>query len=116
MLPEVVSLEYPPGAVCPTRVLCKPVAKRRYAAWLDNEFLGHAIARVGGLWTSKTPREETFPGRLDRESALLSLLSLHRPVGSSGREANVARPPWSPSSDQSTDSTNRPASQHGANE
>jgi hypothetical protein len=79
MSEEVVSLEYPPGCVSPSCILCKPVGKRRYAAWLGNEFLGYAIARVDGMWTSKTPYDETFPGRQDREAALLSLLTLRGP-------------------------------------
>jgi hypothetical protein len=100
MPPEFVSLEYPPGSACSSRVLCKPVGKRRYAAWLGDEFLGHAIARVDGMWTSKTPHDETFPGRIDREAALLSLLVLHRPVGDSGFESLATRPSWSPSARQ----------------
>lgn len=77
MPPELVSLDYPPGSVCRSHVSCKPVGKRRYAAWLGDEFLGLAIARVDGMWTSKTPRDETFPGRPDSEAALLYLLVLH---------------------------------------
>jgi hypothetical protein len=79
MLQELVSLDYPPGAMCPSHVICKPVGKRRFAAWLGDKFLGHAIARVDGMWTSKTPCDQTYPGRVDREAALLSLLMLHRP-------------------------------------
>ena len=80
MMPqELVSLDYPSGAVCPSRVICKPVGKRRFSAWLGDEFLGHAIARVDGMWTGKTPCDQTFPGRVDRKAALLSLLMMHRP-------------------------------------
>ena len=92
MPPELVSLDYPPGSMCRAHVSCKPVGKRRYAVWLDEKFLGHAIARVDGLWTSKTPREETFPGRLNREAALLSLLALHEAVGDTAFESLAAPP------------------------
>jgi hypothetical protein len=75
---ELVPLDYPPGSVSPLHVICRHVGKRRYAAWLGDEFIGHAIARVDGMWTSKTPRDETFPGGLDRVGALLSLLTHRR--------------------------------------
>jgi hypothetical protein len=78
MPPELVSHDCPPGSVCRSLVSCKPVGWRRHAAWLGNEFLGLAIARVDGMWTSKTPCDETFPGRPDREAALLYLLVPHR--------------------------------------
>jgi hypothetical protein len=45
---------------------------------LGDEFLDLAIARVDGMWTSKARCDETFPGRPDREAALLYLLVLHR--------------------------------------
>ena len=57
--------------------------KRRYAALLGEDFLGHAIARIDGMSTTKTPREETFPGRPDREAALLSRLARHGPAAGS---------------------------------
>jgi len=59
--------------------MCKSVGRHRFAAWLGDEFLGHAIARVEKMRTSKTPCDQTFLGRVDREAALLSLLMLHRP-------------------------------------
>jgi len=75
---ELVSLDYPPGSVCRSRVSCKPVGKRRYAVWLGDELLGLAIAHVDGIWSSETPCDETFPVRHDRETALLYLLVLQR--------------------------------------
>lgn len=97
---ELVSLDYPPGSVSPSHVLCKAVGERRYAAWLGDKFLGHAIARIDGMWTCKTPHEETFPGLLDRDAALLSLLALHRPVAGSALELFAAPPSQTPSAGQ----------------
>jgi hypothetical protein len=77
MAQELVSIDYPPGSTYSLCILWKPVAKRRYAAWLGDEFLGYAIARVDGKWTGKTPCDETFPGWFDREDALVTLLA-HR--------------------------------------
>jgi hypothetical protein len=106
---EFVLLDYPPQCERPSRVLCKPAGKRRYSAWLGNEFLGHAIARVDGLWTSKTPRDETFPGCLDRQAALLSLLALHGPVGDSPFESFAAGPAPSPAAPQPAWQSGEPA-------
>ena len=75
---ELVSPGYPPGSVCRLHVSCKSVGERRYAARSSDEFLGLGIARIDGMWTRKTPCDETFPGRPDREAALLCLLVLHR--------------------------------------
>jgi len=97
MRQELVSLDYPPGATCPSHVICKPVGKRRFAGWLDDEFLGLAIERVDGMWTRKRPYDQTHPGRVDREAALLSLLMLHRrsfdesAFGSSAGPPNAAK-------------------------
>lgn len=74
---DLVLLDYPSGSTNSLCVLCRPVAKHRYAAWLGDEFLGYAIARVDGMWTGKTPSDETFPGGSDREEALAALLA-HR--------------------------------------
>ena len=94
-LEEFLSLDYPPGSVCRLHVSCRPVGKRRYAAWLGDEFLGLAIARVDGMWTSKTPRDETFPGRPDREAALLCLLVLHRaPRDDLAFDSSEVPEPW----------------------
>lgn len=61
---EFVSLEYPPGSACPSRIVCKPVGKRRYAAWLGDEFLGHAIARVDGCGQVKRHATKPSQGEL----------------------------------------------------
>jgi hypothetical protein len=74
---------------------------------LGDKFLGHAIARVDGMWTSKTPREETFPGRLDREAALLSLLAHHRPVAGSAFESLEAPLSYTPSAGQAQAAASR---------
>jgi hypothetical protein len=80
MMPQgLVSLDHPPGAGDLSSVICKPVGERRFAPWLDDEFLGHAIARVDGMGTGETPCDQTFPGRVDRDAARLPLLVLHRP-------------------------------------
>jgi hypothetical protein len=65
-----------PGSDTPTSVVCKPAGKRRYAAWVDDQFLGHAIARVDGTWAVKARDEQTYPGFHDRAAALRGLLEL----------------------------------------
>ena len=57
-----------------------PAGKRRYAARVENEFLGHAIARVDGTWSGKTPDEVTHPGGCDLDGALTGLLELRSRV------------------------------------
>jgi hypothetical protein len=77
-----VCLGSEPGCGCsdgrPTRVLCKPAGKRRYSAWIDNQFLGQVIARVDGTWAAKAPDEQTYPGFVGQAAALRVLLELRR--------------------------------------
>jgi hypothetical protein len=77
---DFVTVAFPPGADSSLRIRCTPAGKRRFSAWLNHEFLGHAIARVDGTWTGKAPHEETFPGCADRDAALLGLLELRSRV------------------------------------
>ena len=80
MVDDYVQLSFPSGSGQPCRVRCCPAGKRRFSAWLDDEFLGHAIARVDGTWSGKSPREETYPGCVSRDAALLALLELRSRV------------------------------------
>jgi hypothetical protein len=80
MVDDYVQLSFPSGSGEPCRVQCRPAGKRRFTAWLDDEFLGHAIARVDGTWSGKSPREETYPGCVSRDAALLALLELRSRV------------------------------------
>ena len=80
MADDFVTVAFPTGAESRLRIRCAPAGKRRFTAWLDHEFLGHAIARVDGTWAGKTPREETYPGCVDRDAALLALLELRSRV------------------------------------
>ena len=75
-----VTVVFPPGAASALRIRCAPAGKRRFAVWLDREFLGHTIARIDGTWAGKSPREETYPGCVDRDAALLGLLELRSRV------------------------------------
>lgn len=80
MADDFVTVAFPPGTESALRIRCAPAGKRRFTAWLDREFLGHAIARVDGTWAGKSPREETYPGCVDRDAALLALLELRSGV------------------------------------
>ena len=75
-----VNVVFPPGAASALRIRCTPAGKRRFAVWLDREFLGHTIARIDGTWAGKSPREETYPGCVDRDAALLGVLELRSRV------------------------------------
>jgi hypothetical protein len=46
-----VTVAFPPGADSSLRIRRTPAGKRHFSAWLNHEFLGHAIARVDGSWT-----------------------------------------------------------------
>ena len=76
MADEFVTVEFPSGAESTLRIRCAPAGKHRFAAWLDGEFIGQAISRVDGSWAGKSPYEETYPGCVDRNAALLGLLEL----------------------------------------
>ena len=80
MVDDYVQLSFPSGSGEPYRIRCHPAGKRRFTAWLDHEFLGHAIARVDGTWSGKSPCEESYPGCVSREAALLALLELRSRV------------------------------------
>lgn len=73
---SIIPVSFPRGTQTPTVVRCIPAGKRRCAAWVDDQFLGHAIARVDGTWAGKTPDEVTHPGSLDLDEALARLLEL----------------------------------------
>lgn len=80
MGPSIVPVTFPRGSRTHTAVRCIPAGKRRCTVWINNEFLGHAIARVDGTWASKTPDEVTHPGRRDLAEALSGLLELRERV------------------------------------
>ena len=73
MPPELLSLDYPPGSACRSHVRCKPVGKRRYAAWLGDEFLGLAGggSPIGSRQKRSRSREATRDARMMQTVAAL---------------------------------------------
>lgn len=80
-----------PGRPQPIEIACRPAGKRRLSAWLDGHFLGHAVERVDGTWSGKTPDERTHPGCRDLESALRQLLALRAGVHESLAQMEQSR-------------------------
>ena len=77
---SIVAISFPRGSESYQSVRCLPAGKRRVAAWLEDEFLGHAIASVDGTWSGKTPDEVTHPGSRGFDDALTGLLELRARV------------------------------------
>ena len=72
MSPELVSLDYPPASACRSHVRCKPVGKRRYAAWLGDEFLGPGGGSpIGSRQKRSRSREVTRDARMMQTVAAL---------------------------------------------